>query len=310
MPITRVHVVVGMIGAALLIHSESLALTMYASTGPFEVIGGENVPAGSLVTVDQDGQGNVIGSTIVAGGPVTANGLSGLAFNSLGELYGSSPGGFDLIRIDPDNTGLSLNLGPIQDSAQNLISMSDLAFQPGTDVLFGTRSGGFNLALYTIDTTTALATQVGADITEIEKGGGLAFAPDGTLYMTSTANVSGDNFDPLFELATLDPTDALILSRDTYEIVDFVVCCHGLTLRSVRFDGLGVRPSDGTLFATQGGGGTEIYRQEADGRWKFVGSSAANSTDLDFRPANPIPEPSTALLVGLGLLALGARRQL
>ncbi len=258
--ITRVLAVVGVVSAVLLVHSESLALTMYGSVGPFEVTGGENVPAGSLVTVDQDGQGNVTGSTLVAGGPVTANGLSGLAFNSLGELYGSSPGGFDLIRIDPDNTGLSINLGPIQDSAQNRVSMSDLAFQPGTGVLFGVRSGGFNLALYTIDTTTAVATQVGADISDIEKGGGLAFAPDGTLYMTSTTNVSGNNFDPLYELATLDPTDGSILTRETYEIVDYVICCQGLTIRSVRFGGLAARPSDGTLFATQGGGGTEIYR--------------------------------------------------
>lgn len=301
----RRTVLVGLLSVAvLLVHGESLALTMYGSVGPFEVTGGENVPAGSLVIVDQDGQGNVTGSRIVNGGPVTADGLSGLAFNSQGQLFGSTPGGggaSNLIRIDSDDTSQSFNLGPIHDSAQNTIGMSDLAFQPGTDVLFGVRSGSLNLALYTIDTATAVATQVGA----VDQGGGLAFGPDGTLWMTSTTNV-GAATDPLFELLTLDPADASVLSRETYEIVDHIVCCGGLTIRSVRFDGLAVRPSDGTLLATQGGGGTDIYRQEADGRWKFIGSSAANSTDIDFRPElDAVPEPSTLLLLVSGLAGLG-----
>ncbi len=67
------------------------------------------------------------------------------------------------------------------------ISIGDLAIEPGTNQLYGIRSGddGRNNAgeLYKIDSATGKATAVGDTGTGAD--GGLGFAPDGTLYFAS-----------------------------------------------------------------------------------------------------------------------------
>ena len=284
---------------------------MYGSTGHFEVVG-QTVPVGSVVTVDQtDGSGALVGT------PVEDLGLSGLVFGPGGDIFastrvgGGTPGS-DLLRVDPDTGALLQNVGAIRQGVDD-VGISDLAVQPGTGTIFGISAfdSGIPCAgcLYTIDPATAAASLVGDP--GLSTNGGLAFDPDGTLFMTSTVNV-GANFDPLFELLTLNPSNAALLTRETYLIADFIICCGGhITIRSVRFDGLAARPSDGTLFATQGGGAREIYRRLTDGTWEFQGNAVGNMTDLAFRPeaATVIPEPRAPLLFTLGtLLVLGAAR--
>ncbi len=282
----------GVLSAVLLLSaSAGVAETMYGSAGPFEVTG-QTVPPGSLLMVDQcDGSGTLVGI------PVPDVGLSGIAFDSAGQLFGSTrvssgeePG--TLVRIDPESGSLLETLGIISDGVDN-IGISDLAFQPGTDVLFGISSGGgdspCSSCLYTIDTETALATLVGQP--DVTKGGGLGFAPDGTFYLTTTFSHSGNTFDPLFELVSLNPADASVLSRED-ALLEVPQEARGLPILSVRFDGLGVRPTDGALLATQGGGALEIYQRVilADGpRWRLLGNSVASMADLDF---GPVVEPS------------------
>jgi hypothetical protein len=244
-------ILVGLVQAVLLLSAaESTALMMYGSAGPFEVVG-QTVPPGSVVIVDQENGGGTL-----VGTPVADVGLSGIAFNALGQLFGSTrlQGGANpgtLIQIDPLSGTLIETVGVINDGNDN-IGISDLAFQPGTDVLFGISGGGGDSpclsCLYTIDTESALATFVGQP--NVLKGGGLAFAPDGTLYLTTT--VPPNILDPVFQLVTLNTENALVLTR-VDALLEVPIEVGQRVFRSVRFDGLGVRSDDGALFATQGG---------------------------------------------------------
>jgi hypothetical protein len=75
-------ILVGLVQAVLLLSAaESTALMMYGSAGPFEVVG-QTVPPGSVVIVDQENGGGTL-----VGTPVADVGLSGIAFNALGQLF-------------------------------------------------------------------------------------------------------------------------------------------------------------------------------------------------------------------------------
>src|SRR5204862_5034441 len=114
------------------------------------------------------------------------------------------------------------------------ITIGDLSFQPGTGVLYGIRSGadfvGFAGFLYTININTAVATFIGD--TGACFGGGIGFAPNGTLYQLAYNSC----FD-CTSLNTISPVDAHRINTVPVDL---------------QYDGLGVRPSDGVLFATPG----------------------------------------------------------
>lgn len=137
--------------------------------------------------------------------------------------------------------------------------------------------------LFRINTATGVATLVGN--TGTGAGGGIAFAPDGTLYQTAYHH----NFD-FFALNKLDPNTGAVLSSvplPTY------------------FDGLGVRP-DGTLFATPVASDQIFTLNPLTGAATFVGATGTGLvSDLDFRPELVVvPEPGSLALFGVGGLAL------
>ena len=131
-----------------------------------------SVNDGALVILDQ-----VTAALTVVGQPAGIARLTGIAFASSGVLYASTlnAGGFpppgppnfsSLVTLDPDTGALLSTIGPIVEGPGGpQISISDIAFQPGTGVLFASRSPvdatGAGGLLYTIDTATAVATYVG-----------------------------------------------------------------------------------------------------------------------------------------------------
>lgn len=230
---------------------------------------GSSSNPGGLIIVDQG-----TGAGTLVGDPITPGGLTGIAIDSDGALFGSTISSPEfrstLVRIDADTGSLISVIGPVTDGLGGpAISIGDLAFQPGTDALFGARSladsppnnGG---KLYTIDVRTGIAALVGDTLAG--SSGGIAFAPDGTLFQASWSN----NFD-FTSLNTLDPADASRIN--TVPVFVF-------------FDGLGIRPTDGAIFATQGGQNQDaIYILDpVTGAETFVGRpSAGKASDLDFR---------------------------
>ena len=76
---------------------------------------------------------------------------------------------------------------------------------------------------------------------------------------------------------------------------------------SAYFDGLTYY--QGTLYAVPGGSTPSLFTiNPLTGQTTLVGSNTAGygMSDLDFQPT--VPEPATLSVLGLGLLATGARR--
>lgn len=284
----------------------------------FVGLGGQNgisTNAGSIGILNP-----VTGAVTIIGTPMPAHSISGLTFAN-GDLWGSTQIGggnppsmgfppptttSDLIEINP-LTGALISSALINDDGTP-VSIADLATQPGTNRIFGIQSpndanftGAANL--YTISTTGS-ATLVGNTGVFF---GSIAFAPDGTLYMTSadlpipTGNcANGDDIN--CALSTLNPATAAILT--SVPVPDF-------------YSALGVS-SSGVIWAGNGGGdvGPPCSGQfcagvstldPKTGNATFIGNTGLNFVgDIAFAT----PEPSSLALVVVALIAVApfARR--
>jgi len=155
---------------------------LYAVSGPID--------GGRFFTVNQiTGQATVAGIT---GFPA----LSGVAINSVGEVYATTPENpSTLLKINAV-TSIATAIGEM-----NIGFVDALAFD-GSDALYGVRRG-VNSALYTIDIITAQATLI--DSTGVNCISGIAFSPEGVLYAATSKECNGAAGD---ELYTIDAATA------------------------------------------------------------------------------------------------------
>lgn len=287
------------------------ASVLYGGNGGHQSLQGSplSINDGSVVTVDQTS-----GVVTLIGHPTGVARLSGIAFAGPDLLFGSTlgSGGFPdfppqpntshLIQINPDSGGLVSDIGLITDGAVGSgIAISDLAIQPGTGVLFGIQSteaeGGTKTQfgnLYMISRATGVATLVG---TTGSQNASLAFAPNGTLYMT-TANINPENPSGPFigvNIDTVDPFTGKILSTVLTPMFWTALAFDPET--GLLFGGTGsgndLTSESGDIFAIDPATGN-IVRHVSTTGLNFVG-------DLDFRP---VPEPLSATTVGVGLLLI------
>ncbi len=280
-----------LISSAILVSGLLEATTLYGGLGGHN--NGDSTNDGALALVDQS-----TGAVTVIGHPAGVSRISGLAFDQNGNLFAATQpsGGFppppgptgssSLLRLNPAN-GAILSSVPVSDGV-NQISIADLAVQPGTGTLFGIRSpqdqlGGPGL-LYTINKNSGLATLVG---NTGDFFGSIAFAPNGTLYMSSAdLDFTTDNLTNI-GLKTLNPANAATLTF--VPTVDF-------------FGALDVRPEDGALFGGTGDQHQLFRINPATGAETLIGDTGATFVgDLAFQA---VPEPVTLGLIGSGLLAI------
>jgi hypothetical protein len=219
---------------------------------------------GALIIIDQtNGTGTLVGT------PVPNVGLSGIAFDPDGRLFASTVttgNPSTLIQIDPDTGTLISTIGTIVDNGMP-ISIGDLSFRPETGVLYGISSNAFSGGgkLYTLNLSTAAATLVGD--TGTGAGGGLAFAPDGTLYLFA-----------VFSLNIISPEDGHVISSIEADN---------------PYDGLGLRHSDGVLFAGPGGSDAVYTIDASTGFGTLIGHTGqGNVSDIDFRVSGQCPTPT------------------
>ena len=139
-------------------------------------------------------------------GPVGFERCSGMDVSSMGTVVATcerSPSSATpvLVTIDP-TTGAGTEIGPLG----NMAEMTDISFQPGTNILFGTDSsetvtGGTNV-LFTISTATGAATVVGATGLPFGNGQAMGFDQAGTLFHTESLRSIPD---PPPDLNTINP---------------------------------------------------------------------------------------------------------
>lgn len=269
----------GLLLAMSVASSSVSAAELYGAVGAIEVVG-QTADPGSIILIDP-----ATANSTFLGDPVATPdvGVVGLDFDSTGRLFGvtrrsGQPTG--LIEIDPKTGLLVQSVGTITHEGVP-ISINDLAFQPGTDVLFGTATGGGGelcpSCLFTIDTVTADATLIGDPSLSnpaFNKSGGLAFDAAGTLYATTTF------INPI--LAILNPSNGTVVATEP------VVVAPPANLEfGGFFDGLAIRPFDGVLYATHGVASSEIFRRHPQThQWILIGPTGQATSDLAFLPCN------------------------
>ncbi|MDQ2949641.1 MAG: hypothetical protein M3Y27_27515, partial [Acidobacteriota bacterium] len=214
-------------------------------------------------------------------------------------LYGSTvtPGGgfpppsgprvSNLININPATGALNSSVA-IATSGGLTLSIADLAIQPGTGNLYGiTTPDGPNGGpgdLYVINKATGVATLIGSTGKFF---GSIAFAPNGTLYMSAADLDFGTGMEINKVLRTINPNTAATLTSVATN--DF-------------FGALAIR-SDSTIFGGTGDAHQLFTIDPVTGFETLVGDTGSTFIgDLAFRP---VPESGATLtLMVSGLLAL------
>ena len=252
-----------------------VAQTLYVATG--------QGPSAQLYTVNPATAAATLVGDITLGGSVLT--ITGLAFHPLtGVLYGvtgneNGPAG-KLVTIDR-TTGLATLVGSLAVNGETAAGASDISFD-ANGTLYAWKTGGGPLGL--VDVGTAAVTPIGSSLNGTG-GNGLAFAPDGSLYVAGP---------PTGSLSRVDPATGALTAVAT------------LSGAPLALGNLNAMASDlaGVLFAVGNGDGSLITLNPATGAITTVGTLPFSSADalafLIAMPAPTITAPPVATAVTAG----------
>lgn len=192
------------------------------------------------------------------------------------QLWAADTGTNQLLEIDP-LTGAGSAVGNFMTD----VDMESLAFDVTTGTLYGTTS---NDVLYKIDPATADSTYVG----DVGFGSvfALAFDLSGRLYGVA------DDGNWLISIDTATGLGTAIANTDSDGITD-----------------IAARPEDGLMFAIDTIHDTLRTLNLTTGQTAQVGTYNASVDFMVGLAFSPIPEPTTFVILGVGMLAALRRRR-
>ena len=248
--------------------------------------------------------------------------LGGSSAHAAPILYGTAgQGGNDpLLILDPQTGAVVQTVGPTG------FSLTGLAMDPTTDILYGVTSQGDPAAqrlLVAIDTTTGAGTLVGslgvnARVSDIEFSStgvlyGIGSTGLGTINLTtglftaigggySGGGIAIDSNDDIFysafanSLSRLDPSTGNITST----------VATGLS-STIRVAALAYDPNSDAIFGVDRPlSGSDFFTVSPTG--SIIGSTQALDA-IAFSTVS-VPEPSTLLLIAIGVISASARRRM
>lgn len=241
-----------------------------------------------LYTVDpQTAQATLVGPVMLNG--TTQLTITALAFQpGTGVLFGVSGNEYSpsrqLVNINP-STGYATSLGTIGTTSSH--NTSDISFASDGTLYGWTVRGG---PLVTLDVTNAARTTVGSAANGTQ-GNGLAFAPNGTLYLAGPTG-PGD-------LYTVDRNTGAITSVATLSNIPLN---FGSSINAMAAD------PNGVLYVTGRSSGHQLVTiNVSTGVMTSIGTLPFEADALAFAA---IPEPSTlALLLAGGVILILTRRR-
>lgn len=267
-------------------------LTSGIASAQLYAASGSNGIAGSLYIISQ-GDGSLIstqGALIDASG--AGYGLTGMVFSG-GLLYGSTS------NASPTNAAHLVTINPLNGAVTDIGAfamggtMSDLTVKNG--IIYGWQSSG-NHDLYTVNTITGAATIVGSSGNPGFGGGGLAADSAGNMFVSPNFQSGGGTNGNFYSVNS--GTGAITLigahSGNTIGAINAMQFI-GSTLYGMESNRSSPALTKLTAINTATGAVTEL------------GNSIDNLDAIAF--SNPVPEPASFAVLGLGALALLRRRR-
>jgi hypothetical protein len=200
------------------------------------------------------------GALVSWSGPLPPSGLSGLAFDAAGNLWGTTvpaggsgvasgttPVASHLLRLDPDTGAVLSSSGPFQvaGGSGGGLDLQDLAFRPADGKLYALGHGGSTGNLYRLDRAAQSATLVASGLPFAASG--LAAGLDGRLDVLVPLAGSGAN------LLVIEPSDGQVVA--TLALAGTI----GGTGPPAEVGGFVLRPGTGTFVLSSVADGAELY---------------------------------------------------